>query len=440
MQIKIINLKNKAKITLLKNRKMADDSKVSITFDVISSVMLNIDYDKLLKLCATNKELYEKIWKSSYFWNQKYINDYGTLNYIPDDWRKEYKNMYNSGDVYATMNCPGLIQSFNSPPLAKVSPNDVKIKKIAIGRRSLFMIDIKDNVYIRTMDTKYKKFYDNTESLGHWLHKLKDVKAIDIFTGGDHVIFMNPDRTLSGFGDNKYGQLGIISDSGIIAKIFDSPVKTVACGSRHSMVLDNNGILWAAGDNKFGELGLGYKDDDHHTWTKINISNVTSVKCDGLTSAVLKSDGTIWICGSTTWNNDKWNELAAAKIPAFTEITGNIAKNLITCNWAYITYVDINGYLILSGRHEFIPDDIYDKLHRKKFEYEISNACGVLRSISFISKRKLYGVGNNTMGKLGVKMVSQFDVYQTPVEVDTIGIPTKVCCDNEYMAVIIKNV
>ena len=128
--------------------------------------------------------------------------------------------------------------------------------------------------------------------------------------------------TLSGWGDNFFGQLG----NGVplpnlddgrstmpveVSNLEGAELKAISAGSSFSLALKNDGTVLAWGLNQDGELGDGTNTD---TSTPVQVkdpndpsgylSGVEAIAAGSSHSLALKSDGTVW-----AWGNNFSGEL-----------------------------------------------------------------------------------------------------------------------------------
>ncbi|KKA26987.1 hypothetical protein TD95_000523 [Thielaviopsis punctulata] len=111
----------------------------------------------------------------------------------------------------------------------------------------------------------------------HEIKDLKGVEATQIATGDKHSLVLAKDGSVYGFGDNMFGQLGMVNPSG--TTLTEKPVKiptrtmygravdpkftTIAAGGNNSFFStlspNNHNItdMWAAGQGHLGSLGTG---------------------------------------------------------------------------------------------------------------------------------------------------------------------------------------
>lgn len=181
--------------------------------------------------------------------------------------------------------------------------------------------------------------------------------AISSVAGGyDHSLYVLPDGSLWGMGDNFFGELGIGSTStgtDTPAMIVSAGVVAVAAGAADSFFIKSDGSLWAMGDNFYGELGDGTNGsendryspeqvltgviavtageghtlcirsdgtlwgtgfnaegqlgdgtmNDHDAWFPVGVSNVVAIAAGGHHSLFIKSDGSLWGMGDNEYGN-----------------------------------------------------------------------------------------------------------------------------------------
>ena len=138
------------------------------------------------------------------------------------------------------------------------------------------------------------------------IEDLKDVKIKQISCGSKHTLVLTFDRTVYGWGDNRYGQIGCGKElgdkiSGITHVKSLKKIEHVHCAFSKSFALTDNGMVYSWGWNPFCQIGhelqqKRYLDQPKliNNLIKINITSICSSKTN---TYFLSSDGTIYFCG-----------------------------------------------------------------------------------------------------------------------------------------------
>jgi len=119
-----------------------------------------------------------------------------------------------------------------------------------------------------------------------------------ISCGTSHVILLNEQNYIFGFGSAQTGQLGNQSVSNVLTPTqFDANNhwKDVFAGSLRSFIIKNDGTLWGTGNNSFGCLGINSTNASTNIITQIGTANNWLKIVSSTTHTVgLKEDGTLW--------------------------------------------------------------------------------------------------------------------------------------------------
>jgi alpha-tubulin suppressor-like RCC1 family protein/chitodextrinase len=124
---------------------------------------------------------------------------------------------------------------------------------------------------------------------------------MSVAAGRQHSLAIKADGTLYGWGLNQNGQVG----NGKITTV-TSPTKLnqvsgitkIAAGSNHSLALKSDGTVLAWGANAHGEVGNGTTTDQLAPMVVSGLTGVVAIAAGGSHSLALKSDGTVWAWGS----------------------------------------------------------------------------------------------------------------------------------------------
>jgi alpha-tubulin suppressor-like RCC1 family protein len=159
------------------------------------------------------------------------------------------------------------------------------------------------------------------------LHPLPD-NIVSLHAGADHFLVQTP-CSLYGLGDNRFGQLGIVSDPSypwgsddydddgnppsVVSQFtrvdfFDgiSPMAQVATGDVHSAVVTEDGALYMFGHDAKGQCGGWTSETGEPTLVELEGEDgepldVRAVACGSQSTVVLTSDGGIWSSGASAF-------------------------------------------------------------------------------------------------------------------------------------------
>lgn len=183
--------------------------------------------------------------------------------------------------------------------------------------------------------------------------------------GGEHTLTLQANGTVSTFGRNDKGQLGVgTTEAGQTAQLVKtstgapfSGVVSVAAGGSHSLAAKSDGTVWSWGDNLHGQLGNGengfYNEGDIITAQQnlpiqvSSLSNVIAVSANSNLSLALKRDGTVWSWGGN-WNGELGNGTTTdSNVPVQVNGLSNVIK--ISAGGGYVTALKRDGTVWVWG-------------------------------------------------------------------------------------------
>ncbi|MDF2626179.1 MAG: Regulator of chromosome condensation [Symbiobacteriaceae bacterium] len=132
------------------------------------------------------------------------------------------------------------------------------------------------------------------------------VKPRSVAVGAWHSLALQGDGTVLAWGHNEYGQLG---DDTKVSRPTTAPVHdlgdiiAVAAGQDHSLALRADGTVWGWGYNAGGQLGDTTNLLRMRPVQATGLSNVTAIAAGTRHSLALKSDGTVWAWGESPFDN-----------------------------------------------------------------------------------------------------------------------------------------
>ncbi len=128
---------------------------------------------------------------------------------------------------------------------------------------------------------------------------LSNIKYIEC--GRNHSFVINNDNTISAFGWNLYGQLGLGNNeesiiSPTVVGDFDN-IKQISCGFGFTLLLDNDGKVYSSGRNNYGQLGLGHFNDTNTFEQVPSLNNIIQIDSGYAHSLALDNNGNVYSFG-----------------------------------------------------------------------------------------------------------------------------------------------
>ena len=167
--------------------------------------------------------------------------------------------------------------------------------------------------------------------------------ATSIACGGYHTAVILADGTVSTFGRNAEGQLGMNVTGGNrlspvqVVEISSSATK-VACGGYHTTILLANGTVRTFGRNDAGQIGV---NDTTTRQTPVQVFGISSsavaVACGWLHTAVLLADGTVRTFGRNAEGQLGDNTTASKSTPVTVLTISTAAQTGFTFNGPVFT-------------------------------------------------------------------------------------------------------
>jgi alpha-tubulin suppressor-like RCC1 family protein len=228
-------------------------------------------------------------------------------------------------------------------------------------------------------------------------------------------------------GRNNYGQLGL-GDNGTgtnrdifteVTFLGDKNITSIATGYDHSFALSNDGKVYAAGYNSFGQLGLG-NNVNRNSFTEVtflNDKNITAIAVGYYHSLVLTNDGKVYATGFNDYgqlglgNNTDSN--------SFTEVTFLSDKNItsIAAGEYHSLVLTNDGKVYAVGYNNFGQLGLSSNADCNSFTEVISIsdvsliATGNDHSFALTNDGKVYAAGLNNIGGLGLGNNANRDIF-----------------------------
>jgi alpha-tubulin suppressor-like RCC1 family protein len=230
----------------------------------------------------------------------------------------------------------------------------------------------------------------------------------NVFGVSGKSFFIKQDGTLWGTGNNIFGSLGINSTSStnVITQIGTANNwQKIVGSSTHTVGLKEDGTLWGWGQNNDYELGQGQGNNNLSQLTPIQIgsdNHWVDVTVTVAGTLALKNDGTIWGCGQV-------GVLVNIGQNVYTTLTQGQSNNWtkISANGAFLLAQKTDGTLWAWGQNTFGQLGMGNFDGAFAFPFQISTdtwkdfATGSMRSYGIKTDGTLWAWGRNLQGQLG---------------------------------------
>ena len=160
-----------------------------------------------------------------------------------------------------------------------------------------------------------------------------------IAAGALHALALTSSGTVSTWGYNGTGQLGIGTRTGPQTCNFSDPcsmvpvqvsnlsgVTAIGGGYYHSLAVRSDGSVWSWGYNNCGQLGDGTTIDRYAPVRVSNLSGAIAVAGGDETSLALKSDGTVWSWGGACSPSASPNSTVPVQVANLSDVTAIAAS------------------------------------------------------------------------------------------------------------------
>jgi hypothetical protein len=272
-------------------------------------------------------------------------------------------------------------------------------------------------------------------SIAHYfteINELSDKNIIGVAAGEFHTLALTKEGKVYATGSNEFGQLGLGDESergsfAQIASLKDKSIIAIAAGSHHSFVIDSDRKVYATGHNYYGQLGLGVrgvgaKRDAFTEVASLNGKNIIAIAAGVYHSLALSENGKVYAAGS--------NELRKLGLDgdddrdAFTEVASLNGKNIIALAAGYNDSFALSkeGKLYATRYYQDDQDALGDGKNKtgKGAFIEVAPlsdkhikaiVSGRYHHLALTKEGKVYAVGNNWNGQLGLGDTKRRDAF-----------------------------
>jgi len=276
---------------------------------------------------------------------------------------------------------------------------------------------------------------------------LNITSATAVACGGSLTAVLLADGTVRTFGDNGSGQLGINVNGGTRqtpVQVFgiSSSAVAVAAGQNQTVVLLANGTVSAFGNNGSGQLGVNVAGGTRQTpVTVLNITSATAVASGNDQTAVLLADGTVRTFGFNGSGRLGVGDTTTRQTPV--QVFGiSSSATAIACGAFHTTVLLADGSMRTVGQNTSGQLGVADTVDRRiPVKVGVSGnkvACGGYKTAVLLADGTVRTFGNNDFGNLGIN--NSGGSRQTPVQVFGISSSaTTVACGFYHAAVLLAD-
>src|SRR3990170_974226 len=104
--------------------------------EAFGRIVRDFSLDQISRLCETSSEINLRICESDSFWQQRFLQDFGPLNYTPGSWKLEYQFFWKAKFV---------IKIYRDDQYIDVPTHP--IRQISVSSSSTILLDFKGNLF-----------------------------------------------------------------------------------------------------------------------------------------------------------------------------------------------------------------------------------------------------------------------------------------------------
>ena len=231
------------------------------------------------------------------------------------------------------------------------------------------------------------------------------------WAGATHMIALQSNGTLWGWGFNTSGQLGL-SD----AANRSSPVQVgalsvwsrVVCGNQMSAAIQSNGTLWTWGQNNYGQLGLSDTTSRSSPAQVGALSVWAQVSCGYYFTSAIQSNGTLWSWGNNSFGQLGINTSTLSALSSPVQVGSLSLWTKIATGWFSALGIQSNGTLWAWGGNSFgqlglnTSTNYSSPVQVGTLSNWIRIASGNSMTLALQSNGTLWTAGSNSQGQLGL--------------------------------------
>ena len=265
-------------------------------FEILIHWALRLPFNDLLNLSATCRHFNEVIGQNDLFWRLKFEDRFKLKDSSDRPWREKYRtygrlHIYNSqgtahqlllslsGTPIRAKQVSGMLflnfegQVWSANPLLSTNYQLVhsQIQKICTTASTEYLLTQSGEVLYRGIDVNTR------EKIEDWKRIKFPIKLVDIAAGIDHLIGLDVNGKIWGWGQNTFQHLGENDEALTIpVQVTDFTAKKIIAGDYISAFITLNDELWIGGISRSGEIGPRLVQGFYYVHTKVKDVGFTS--------------------------------------------------------------------------------------------------------------------------------------------------------------------
>jgi len=246
-----------------------------------------------------------------------------------------------------------------------------------------------------------------------------DINITMVSCNSNSTIFLASDGKMYGCGRNDYGQLGLVDTTNKYTPVeityftANSIIITkIVSGLHHTMFLESDGKVYSCGWNNYGQLGLGDTTNRYTPQLITNLNNITQIARGAFHTIFLDTNSNVYTVGynasgqlgiGNTTNTTIIQKLAFFNATKYKYVKAFFTHSIFVADDGKVYSVGLNDYGQLGIGNYTNQSTLQEITYFTTNNINITLASGGGSFSIFVANDgKVYGVGHNGYGQLGL--------------------------------------